>query len=56
MPEFSLAVDDFAGRHVKVENQQRHGHREDAVAESGEPLQTLTGNFVVRRRHDAVDE
>jgi hypothetical protein len=50
-PQFSLAVDDLAGRHVKIENQQRHRHSEYAVAERGKPLETLTGNFVVRRGH-----
>ena len=51
VPQLSLAVDHFAGRHVEIQNQQRHGHGEDAVAERREPLQTLTCNLVVRRGH-----
>ncbi len=53
-PQLALAVDHLAGGHVEIQNQQRHGHGEDAVAERRKPLQTLTGNLVVRSGHGAL--
>jgi hypothetical protein len=47
-------VNHFAGWHVEIENQQRHGYGKDAIAQGRKPLQALSGNFVVRLRHGVV--
>ena len=41
----------FAGGNTEVEDEQCHGDGEDAVTESGETLDTLSGNTVVERWH-----
>ena len=53
VPQLALAMDHFARRHVEIQNQQRHGDGEDAVAESRKPLQTLPCNLVIRSGHVA---
>lgn len=49
--EVVLGVDGLGGGDAEVENEQGHGDGEDAVAESGDALDVLTGNTVVERVH-----
>jgi hypothetical protein len=44
-------MDGLAIGRVQIEDQQRHGHREDAVAQCGEALHALAGDAVVREAH-----
>lgn len=45
--EVAFGVDRFRGGDAEVEDEQRHGHAEDAVAESGQALEALAGDLVV---------
>jgi hypothetical protein len=45
--EVAFGVDRFGGGDAEVEDEQRHGHAEDAVAESGQALDALAGVLVV---------
>lgn len=47
MPQVALGVDRLAGRYTQVEHQQRHGDRENAVAQGRQALHALPGNAVV---------
>jgi hypothetical protein len=49
--EIVLGVDGFGGGDAQVEDQQRHGDGEDAVAEGGDALHTLPCNAVVEGTH-----
>jgi len=51
LAEVVLGVNSFGGGDAEVENEQGHGHGEDAVAEGGEAFDVLTGNAVVERVH-----
>ena len=49
--EVVFGVDGFGGGDTQVEDEQSHGHGEDAVAEGGDAFYALTGNTVVEGRH-----
>jgi hypothetical protein len=49
--EIVLGVDGFGGGDAEVEDEQRHGDGEDAVAEGGDAFHALTGNTVVEGVH-----
>jgi len=46
-PEIVFAVNGSGGGKAKVQNHQRHGDGENAVAERGQALDALTRNAVV---------
>ncbi len=46
-----LRVDGFGGGDAQVEDEERHGYGEDAVAKGGDALHTLTCNAVVQGVH-----
>jgi hypothetical protein len=50
-PEIVLGVNGFGGGDTEIEREQRHGHGENAVAESGEAFDALSGNTVVEGVH-----
>jgi len=51
MPKIALAVNRAGRGNTQVENQQRHGHGEDAVAQRSEPFDALACNAVVEGQH-----
>jgi hypothetical protein len=51
MPEVAFGVNGFGSWQAKIEREQGHGHGEDAIAECGQALDTLSGNTVVERVH-----
>jgi hypothetical protein len=47
VPERGVTTDLFPARHMQVEQEERHRHPEDAVAECGQPLHARSGDQVV---------
>lgn len=45
--EVVLGVDGLGGGDAKIEDEKRHGYREDAIAERGDAVHALAGNTVV---------
>ena len=52
MPEIALVMNGVQGGHAQIEDEHGHGEGEDAVAESGQPLDALSGDAVVAGLHE----
>src|SRR5882762_9482751 len=51
MQQIALAVNRLAGRNVQLQQEQGHGHRENAIAQRGQPLNALPGDSVIACGH-----
>lgn len=51
MLEIMFGVYGVAHRDPKVEHKQRHSYGEDPIAQRGQPIDILSRNAVVQRRH-----
>src|SRR5258707_13230327 len=51
MQQIALAVNRLAGRNMQLQQEQGHGHREDAIAQRGQPFNALPGDSVVACGH-----
>ena len=49
--QVALGVDEFLGGRVQVEQEERHGDAEDAIAQGGQALDVLAGEVVVGLGH-----